>query len=73
MPEAAVSSPPRPVNFRRICCWCHSDLGPLAHPIDHDSYAICEPCQHSFFAHLYESDVVEQRTNEVLQERAVGA
>jgi hypothetical protein len=73
MPALVVSSPPGPANFRRICSWCHSDLGPLAQPIEHDSYAICEPCQHRYFGHLYEVDVVEQRTTVVLQERAVGA
>jgi hypothetical protein len=73
MPATVVSSPSQSASFRRICCWCHSDLGPLAHPINHDSYAICQPCQHHYFGHLYEVDVVEQRTAEVLQERAVGA
>jgi hypothetical protein len=73
MPATVVSFPPQPVSFRRICCWCHSDLGQLAHPIEHDSYAICGPCQYRYFPHLFEDDVVEQRTAEVLQERAVGA
>jgi hypothetical protein len=73
MPATVVSFPPRPANFRRICCWCHSDLGPLAQPIEHDSYAICEPCQHHYFGHLYEGDGVEQPTAVVLQERTVGA
>jgi hypothetical protein len=73
MPAIVVSSPARPANFRRICCWCHSDLGPLEHPIGHDSYAICQPCQRRYFGHLYEADAVEQRTTVVARERAVGA
>jgi hypothetical protein len=73
MPAIVVSCSSRPANFHRICSWCHSDLGPLEHPIEHDSYAICEPCQHSYFDYLYEVDGVKQRTTEVLQERAVGA
>ncbi len=73
MPATVVSFPPRPANFRRICSWCHCDLGPLAHPIEHDSYAICQPCQHRYFDYLYEVDVVHHGTAEVLQERTVGA
>jgi len=68
---AVVSSPPHG-SFRRVCSWCHCDLGPLAQPIDHDSYAICEPCQQRYFAHLYEAELPESTTIEVLRERAVG-
>ena len=73
MPATVVSFPPQSASFRRICSWCHCDLGALAHPMEHDSYAICEACQYRYFAHLFEDDVVEQRTAEVLHERAVGA
>jgi len=73
MPATVVSFLPRLDTFRRICSWCHCDLGPLEHPIEHDSYAICAPCQHRYFAYLYEVDAVNHGTAEVFQERAVGA
>ena len=74
MPEAVVPFLPQPANFRRICAWCRCDLGPLENPIERHSYGICEPCQQRYFAHLYEveEDVVEQKSVEVLQERAIG-
>jgi hypothetical protein len=68
---AVVLSPPR-ASFRRVCAWCHCDLGPLEHPSQHHSYGICEQCQYRYFAQLYESDAEESAAIEVLRERAVG-
>jgi len=69
---AAVSSRILRARFRRVCSWCHCDLGPLAHPSHHHSYGICECCQYRYFAHLYEADTGEDAITEVLHERAVG-
>jgi hypothetical protein len=69
---SAVVSPPPYANFRRVCSWCRCDLGPLLHATEHHSYAICERCQHRYFAHLYEADLPEDIAVEVLRERAVG-
>jgi hypothetical protein len=69
---AVVSSPPR-ADYRRLCSWCHCDLGPLAHPSQHHSYGICEQCKCHYFAHLYMAEAEERTATEVLHERAVGA
>jgi hypothetical protein len=69
---AAVVFPPPHASHRRVCSWCHCDLGPLDHATDHHSYGICKQCQYRYFAPLYEADLPENTAVEVLRERAVG-
>ncbi len=69
MPAVSSYTTPR-TTLRRVCSWCHGDLGPLNHPSQYHSYGICECCQHRYFAYLYEAD--EDSTTEGLHERAVG-
>jgi len=69
---ATVSSLNPCITFRRICSWCHSDLGPLQHPAEQHSYGICASCQNRYFAYLYQPDIHTNEANNRLRARAAG-
>jgi hypothetical protein len=57
------SSPPSS-PFRRICAWCHTDLGPLWPGSRAHSYGICPACLRRYFPDLYETDGTKAQPHE---------
>jgi hypothetical protein len=55
--SAKLSKPSPPSSpHRRICAWCHIDLGPLWAGSTAHSYGICPSCIQRYFPDLYEAD-----------------
>jgi hypothetical protein len=55
--SAKIPKPSPPSSpYRRICAWCHADLGSLWPGSQAHSYGICSPCTHRYFPDLYEAD-----------------
>jgi hypothetical protein len=55
--SAKIRKPSPPSSpYRRICAWCHADLGPLWPGSTAHSYGICRPCMQRNFPDLYTSD-----------------
>jgi hypothetical protein len=55
--SAKIPKPSPPSSpFRRICAWCHADLGSLWAGSTAHSYGICSPCRQRYFPNLYESE-----------------
>jgi hypothetical protein len=55
-PAPAPKTPVAPTLFRRICAWCHADLGALWPDSQTNSYGICPACSQRYFPDLYEPD-----------------
>ena len=53
-----------PTRHRRICSWCHADLGPLWPDSQAPSYGICPRCVRRYFPDLYEP---EEPSPEIVQ------
>jgi hypothetical protein len=55
-PAPPPKTPAAPTLFRRICAWCHADLGSIWPDSQTNSYGICPVCIQRYFPDLYEPD-----------------